>query len=96
LGFAPLPLGFFAALVAMVAAYLALVEAGKRIFYRASGLSPTSAPRALPAVPLMPARDPQQRHLLRRASRFSSAHQDPTASASAALSSLSSSSGAIS
>jgi Mg2+-importing ATPase len=34
LGFTPLPAGFFALLLALVAAYLALVEAFKRRFYR--------------------------------------------------------------
>ncbi|AZI57935.1 magnesium-translocating P-type ATPase [Nakamurella antarctica] len=34
LGFSPLPLAFYAALAAMVLAYVALIEAGKRIFYR--------------------------------------------------------------
>ena len=34
LGFRPLPGAFFAALVGMVVAYLGLIEAGKRIFYR--------------------------------------------------------------
>jgi hypothetical protein len=32
LGFSPLPVAFFAALAGMVVGYLALVEAGKRIF----------------------------------------------------------------
>ena len=41
LGFQPLPAGFFAALAAMVVAYLALIELGKRIFYGAA----VSAPR---------------------------------------------------
>ncbi|MCW2784038.1 MAG: magnesium-translocating P-type ATPase [Marmoricola sp.] len=36
LGFAPLPGAFFAALVGMVCAYLALIEIGKRWFYRLS------------------------------------------------------------
>jgi Mg2+-importing ATPase len=34
LGFQPLPAGYFAVLVAMVLAYLGLIEAGKRLFYR--------------------------------------------------------------
>lgn len=41
LGFQPLPIGFFAALAAMVVVYLALVEAGKRWFYTSL---PTPAP----------------------------------------------------
>jgi Mg2+-importing ATPase len=60
LGFTPLPGGFFAALVAMVVLYLALIEVGKRIFY---GLPPT----ALPATPPYP----RHRRLRRRAARFS-------------------------
>ena len=35
LGFQPLPAAFYAALAAMVAGYLALIEMGKRIFYGA-------------------------------------------------------------
>ena len=60
LGFAPLPGGFFVALVGMVLAYLVLIEIGKRIFY-ASAPSPTS-------------RGPHHRvdrHLRRRAAWFS-------------------------
>ena len=58
LGFAHLPLGFFAVLVAMVAAYLALTEAGKHEFYvRAGAIGP---PRPLPV-----------RRVHRRAARFS-------------------------
>lgn len=34
IGFVPLPLPFFAVLIAMVVAYLALVETVKRWFYR--------------------------------------------------------------
>ncbi len=62
LGFAPLPPGFFAALVAMVMCYLVLVELGKRFFYRAA---PTEAPPRRPYT--------RQHHLRRRAARFSSA-----------------------
>jgi P-type Mg2+ transporter len=43
LGFRPLPGAFFAALVGMVVAYLALIEAGKRFFYRAAE-GPAPAP----------------------------------------------------
>ena len=43
LGFRPLPGAFFAALVGMVVAYLGLIEAGKRIFYRAAA-GPVRAP----------------------------------------------------
>jgi Mg2+-importing ATPase len=61
LGFTSLPLTFFAALVAMVVGYLALIECGKRIFYRAA---------RVPVAP--PARDNHPRHLRRRIARFSS------------------------
>jgi Mg2+-importing ATPase len=59
LGFRPLPLTFYAALVLMVACYLALVEAGKHYFYRAAA-QPVPGPRPH-AV---------HRHLRRRAARF--------------------------
>ena len=62
LGFQPLPGGFFAALAGMVVGYLALIEFGKRIFYRAT---PAPAPTSLPYGP--------HRHRRRRAARFSSA-----------------------
>jgi Mg2+-importing ATPase len=62
LGFSPLPAAFFAALAGMVAGYLALVEAGKRIFYRSVQLGPP-APRHFSAT----------RQVLRRAARFSTA-----------------------
>jgi Mg2+-importing ATPase len=62
LGFAAPPLGFYAALAAMVVAYLGLVEAGKRFFFRTQ---PDSAP---------PPRQRGQAHRVhRRASRFSTA-----------------------
>ena len=59
LGFAPLPGGFFVALVGMVLACLVLIEIGKQVFY-ASAPSPTS-------------RGPHRvdRHLRRRAAWFS-------------------------
>ena len=60
LGFAPLPGGFFVALVGMVLACLVLIEIGKQVFY-ASAPSPTS-------------RWPHHwvdRHLRRRAAWFS-------------------------
>jgi P-type Mg2+ transporter len=62
LGFTPLPLTFFAALAGMVVGYLALVEAGKRIFYRTAAGSPTGRRRHSPT-----------RAIRRRAGRFSSA-----------------------
>jgi len=59
LGFQPLPAGYFAALVLMVASYLCLVEVGKHLFYRTTG------PAAVPRPPTA------QRHQTRRATRFS-------------------------
>jgi Mg2+-importing ATPase len=62
LGFAPLSAAFLAALIGMLIGYLVLVEAGKRLFYRAADVEP-SAPR-----------DPRPaHHLRRRAARFSTA-----------------------
>ena len=66
LGFQALPGGFFAALVGMVVAYLALIEVGKRIFYRVAAAPPTSGPYGA------------HRHLRRRAAQFSSANQRVT------------------
>jgi Mg2+-importing ATPase len=61
LGFAPLPMGFFAALGLLVVGYLTLVEAGKRLFYRHAG-----------GEPVKPHRPPNaHRHVRRRAARFS-------------------------
>ena len=64
LGFQALPGGFFAALAGMVVAYLALIEVGKRIFYRVAAAPPTSRPYDA------------HRHLRRRAAQFSSANQN--------------------
>ena len=61
LGFQPLPAGFFAALVAMVVAYLVLVEFGKRLFYAATVTEP-AIPHGFPV---------RRRHLRRRAAQFS-------------------------
>ena len=61
LGFQPLPAGFFGALVAMVVAYLGLVEFGKRLFYGA-----VPAERAVARSTAA-----RRRHLRRRAARFS-------------------------
>ncbi|MEO8751035.1 MAG: magnesium-translocating P-type ATPase [Allobranchiibius sp.] len=59
LGFSPLPVAFFAALIAMVLGYLVLIEFGKRLFYRTA---PVPAGR----------RQNNRRHTLRRrAGRFS-------------------------
>ncbi|MET9405005.1 magnesium-translocating P-type ATPase [Streptomyces sp. NPDC002935] len=62
LGFQPLPMAFFATLVGMVVAYLALIEVGKRLFYGAE-VTVSPAPRHYAG----------RRHLRRRASRFSTA-----------------------
>jgi Mg2+-importing ATPase len=47
LGFQPLPVGLFAALAGMVVCYLALIEAGKRLFYGAPARRPVAAPAPL-------------------------------------------------
>jgi Mg2+-importing ATPase len=60
LGFTPLPGGFFAALVVMVAGYLVLVEVAKWWFYR-----PTAPPRTGGPTDL------GSRYVRRRAARFS-------------------------
>ena len=62
LGFQPLPLAFFSALVAMVIGYLVLIEIGKRLFYGATATRPVVTPPYHP-----------HRHLRRRAARFSTA-----------------------
>ena len=69
LGFQPLPIAFFAALVGMVIGYLVLIELGKRIFYRAAAA--TAGPRA--ARP----DDGHRRLTRRRAGRFSTAARWP-------------------
>jgi Mg2+-importing ATPase len=66
LGFQPLPGAFFAALGGMVVCYLALIEVGKRIFYRAAQASP---PVARPYG--------KHRYLRKRAARFSTIAQNP-------------------
>jgi Mg2+-importing ATPase len=68
LGFQPLPIAFFGALAAMVAGYLALIEAGKKIFYRVAAAVPAPA-TAAPATP----QAGRRRLLRRRADRFSTA-----------------------
>jgi Mg2+-importing ATPase len=60
LGFAPVPIRFYAALVVMVVAYLLLIEVGKQIFYRSWPVPPT--------VPMLAT---GLRHLRRRTYRFS-------------------------
>jgi Mg2+-importing ATPase len=62
LGFSPLPGAFYAALAGMVVAYLALIEFGKRLFYRTARVT-TPTPR----------RRSPNRHMRRRAARFSTA-----------------------
>jgi P-type Mg2+ transporter len=62
LGFRPLPVGFFAALVAMVVGYLGLIEIGKRIFY---GAATATAPHGR--------RFSRHRFQRRRAAHFSTA-----------------------
>ncbi|MEU0437464.1 magnesium-translocating P-type ATPase [Streptomyces sp. NPDC006290] len=62
LGFQPLPKAFFATLVGMIVAYLALIEVGKRLFY---GAAVTAAPT--------PGHYAARRHLRRRAAHFSTA-----------------------
>ncbi len=64
LGFTPLPAAFFAALVGMVAAYIVLIEIGKRLFYGAAAARPHARrPRS------------RHRHLRRRVAYFSTASQ---------------------
>jgi Mg2+-importing ATPase len=60
LGFQPLPGGFFVALAGMVVCYLALIEVGKRYFYRVAAASPASRRHYT-----------RRRHLRRRAAYFS-------------------------
>jgi Mg2+-importing ATPase len=75
LGFRPLPGAFFAALVLMVIGYLALIEAGKRIFYRSANLGATSS-RPDTVHPYN-----KRRYLRRRAARFSTAGRQPVQTA---------------
>jgi P-type Mg2+ transporter len=60
LGFQPLPGGFFVALAGMVVCYLALIEVGKRYFYRTAASAPPSRRHYT-----------RRRHLRRRAAYFS-------------------------
>jgi Mg2+-importing ATPase len=62
LGFSPLPASFYAALLAMVIGYLALIEFGKRHFYRTAGSAPPTRRRYS-----------RTRALRRRADQFSTA-----------------------
>ena len=61
LGFAPLPVVFYAVLAAMIVCYLALIEAGKWVFYRHARISPAPAER----------RASRPHRLRRRAAHFS-------------------------
>ena len=61
LGFSPLPGAFYAALAAMVVAYLILIEFGKRLFYRTAQHSATPHSRSYT----------RGRHFRRRAAQFS-------------------------
>ena len=65
IGLRPLLLAFFAALVGLAIGYLALIEAGKRIFYRGVGLTPPKRRR-----------DSELQALHRRVRRFSAGGQD--------------------
>lgn len=69
LGFSPLPVVYFLALVGMVVAYLILVEAGKRLFYRSVG------PTALPPPPPDPASHARIR-IRRRSAHFTTRNRD--------------------
>lgn len=60
LGFAPLPIGFFLALVGMVVGYLVLIEVAKRLFF-------ADPEGRLPAL----RRRGRAHQLQRRAARFS-------------------------
>jgi Mg2+-importing ATPase len=62
LGFTPLPISYFAALALLAVGYLALVEAGKRMFFRHAGAEPPKRQR----------RPSAHRHVRRRAAQFSS------------------------
>lgn len=62
LGFEPLPPGLLGALAGLVVTYLALVELGKHLFYRAA---------ARPAGPLARPRPRRERRVHRRAARWS-------------------------
>jgi Mg2+-importing ATPase len=63
LGFDPLPVSFYAALAGGVVGYLALIEGGKRIFYRTAHVTPPAGPPAS-----------RGHHQRRRAARFSTAN----------------------
>ena len=60
-GFAHLPLGLVAVILAIIPTYLLVLEAGKRVFYRRLAALPAPAPR----------RQPREHRILRRARRWS-------------------------
>jgi len=66
LGFDPLPVPFFLALLGMTVVYLVLVELAKQWFFSRSAQQPRA-----PALPRVPRRS-EGHHLARRAARFSS------------------------
>jgi Mg2+-importing ATPase len=62
LGFTPLPLGLVGVILAIIPAYLLVLELGKRVFYRRlAAAGPAPAPR----------RQPHEHRILRRARRWS-------------------------
>ncbi|MGZ4289340.1 MAG: magnesium-translocating P-type ATPase [Gaiellaceae bacterium] len=61
LGFTSLPVGLVAAIVAIVPAYLLVLELAKRVFYRREAARPSTAPVRRP---------PHEHRILRRASRW--------------------------
>lgn len=65
LGFEPLPVPFFLALLAMIAVYLVLVEGAKAWFFSRDA-------QALPSGPVPTRRRKATHHIARRAARFSS------------------------
>jgi Mg2+-importing ATPase len=65
LGFDPLPVPFFLALLGMIVVYLVLVEFAKQWFFARDA-------QALPAGPVTVRRRPENHHVARRAFRFSS------------------------
>ncbi len=70
LGFRALPVGFFVALAGMVLGYLALIEIGKRIFFRAASVMPSANTK----------RDHRRHHQRRRAAYFSTGRRQPSRS----------------
>jgi Mg2+-importing ATPase len=67
LGFDPLPVPFFLALLGMIVVYLVLVELAKQWFFARAAQQP-----AVPALPRVPRRG-RDHHVARRAARFSAA-----------------------